>query len=75
MITRDDLKRYMQDRHALRREQVILPNGSLYGEVEEPWQREHIWEPLDARDGVSGSGPEGRGASPLGGAPHLDAEG
>ncbi|MEE9262780.1 MAG: terminase large subunit [Dehalococcoidia bacterium] len=51
MITREDLKRYIQDRHAFRREQVILPNGSLYGEAEEGWQREHVWGPLDARNG------------------------
>jgi len=44
MITREDLKRYIQDRHAFRREQVILPNGSLYGEAEEGWQLEHVWE-------------------------------
>lgn len=49
MITREDLKRYMVDRHAFRREQVLLPNGQLYGEAEEPWQREHVWGPLDAR--------------------------
>lgn len=51
MITREDLKRYRQDRHAFIREQVILPNGSLYGEAEEGWQREHVWGPLDARNG------------------------
>ena len=56
MITDADLSRYMKSHHAFRREQVILPNGKLYGEAEEFWQREHVWEPLDARDG--GHGPK-----------------
>ena len=47
MITTQDLKRYLKDRHAFRREQLLLPNNHLYGEVEEPWQRQYIWEPLD----------------------------
>ena len=55
MITDADLSRYVKDRHAFRREQVILPNGKLYGEAEEDWQCEHVWEPLDARNGGNGS--------------------
>ena len=42
MITDQDLKRYLKDRHAFRREQLVLPNGRLYGDVEETWQEEHV---------------------------------
>jgi len=49
-VTTTDARRYLQDRHALRRELIRLPSGQLYGGVEEDWQRHHIWEPLDARD-------------------------
>ncbi len=51
MIPQADLKRYIVDRHAFRREQIILPNGKRLGEVEEPWQTEHVFAPLDARNG------------------------
>lgn len=54
MITDHDLARYMKDRHAFRREQVILLSGKLYGKAEESWQRERVWEPLDARSGGHG---------------------
>jgi len=57
MITREDLKRYILDRHEFRREQVILPNGSLYGEAEEGWQREHVRVPLEARNGGNAQAP------------------
>ena len=42
--------RYLEDRHAFRREQIILPDGRTYGDAEEPWQRDHIFVPLDAVD-------------------------
>ena len=51
MIPQADLERYIADRHAFRREQIILPNGKRLGEVEEPWQTEHVFAPLDARNG------------------------
>ena len=54
MITDTQLQRYLKDRHAFRREQVILPNGQRYGDLEEDWQREHIWGPLDARTDAGG---------------------
>ena len=49
MISNADLARYVQDPHAFRREQITLPNGRLYGDCEEPWQRE-LWEAFDAKD-------------------------
>ena len=48
---RSSVERYLRDRHAFRREQIILPDGRTYGEAEEPWQRDHIFAPLDAKDG------------------------
>lgn len=51
MIPQADLERYIVDRHAFRREQVILPNGKRLGAVEEGWQTEHVFGPLDARNG------------------------
>ncbi len=51
MIPQADLERYILDRHAFRREQIILSNGKRLGECEEPWQTEHIFAPLDARNG------------------------
>ena len=49
MISDSDLRRYLRPggRHAFRREQIVLPTGQLYGDVEEEWQRENIWRPLD----------------------------
>ena len=44
------LARYLKDRHAFRREQIILPSGKRLGEIEEPWQTEHVFAPLDAVD-------------------------
>ena len=46
-----DLKRYIADRHAFRREQIVLPNGKRLAEIEEPWQTEGIFGPLDVKDG------------------------
>ncbi len=43
-----DTGRYLRDRAAFRREQVVLPSGRLYGDVEEGWQRENVWEPWDS---------------------------
>jgi hypothetical protein len=48
LITDADLKRYMADRHAFRREQCVLPNGKRYGDCEESWQAERVWGPLDS---------------------------
>ena len=53
MISTADLKRYLKHRHVFRQEQIILHNGRRYGEIEEDWQRKHVWEPMDA---VNGSG-------------------
>ena len=52
MISPADLERYIADRHAFRREQVILPNGRRLGDVEERWQTEHVFAPLDERNGT-----------------------
>jgi hypothetical protein len=49
-MNRAELGRYLKDRHAFRREQIILPGGKRLGEVEEAWQTENIFGPLDARD-------------------------
>jgi len=43
-----DGARYLTDRAAFRREQLVLPNGRLYGECEELWQRDHVWAPWDS---------------------------
>ena len=51
MIADADLRRYLSDRHAFRREQVILPSGKRLGEAEEPWQTANVFAPLDARNG------------------------
>ncbi len=51
MISDADLRRYIADRHAFRREQIRLPNGKLLGEVEEGWQTRHVFGPLDERHG------------------------
>ena len=51
MIAREDLRRYIADRHAFRRRRIVLPNGRLLGACEEPWQTRHVFGPLDARDG------------------------
>ena len=48
---RSSVERYLRDRHAFRREQIILPDGRTYGDAEEPWQHDHIFAPLDAKDG------------------------
>jgi len=52
MISQADLQRYIADRHAFRREQIVLPNGRLWGECMESWQTHHVFAPLDARDGA-----------------------
>jgi terminase large subunit-like protein len=44
-----DFARYEHDRHAFRREQLVLPNGKRLGEIEEPWQTEGVFKPLDAK--------------------------
>jgi len=51
VIPQADLERYIRDRHLFRREQIRLPNGKLLGDVEEDWQAEHIFAPLDERNG------------------------
>ena len=53
MITDSDLARYVADPHSFRREQIVLPNGRLYGDCEEPWQRD-IHKAIDAK-GESGN--------------------
>ncbi|MDA0771299.1 MAG: hypothetical protein O2821_13945 [Chloroflexi bacterium] len=49
MVTETQLRGYIANPHQFRREQVILPNGRYYGEVEEHWQRD-LWERVDATD-------------------------
>jgi hypothetical protein len=44
-----DVAEYVADRHEFRRAELTLPDGRLFGEVEEKWQSEHIWKPLDER--------------------------
>lgn len=48
--TLTEAQRYVADRHAFRREQIILPDGRTLGEAEEPWQTEFIYGPLDELD-------------------------
>ncbi len=50
MLSDADLRRYLVDRHAFRREQLILPDGRRFAAAEERWQTEHVFAPLDARD-------------------------
>ena len=45
---------YLLDRHLFRQQGIVLPDGRTYGQAEEPWQREHIFAPLDAQDGHGG---------------------
>src|SRR5260370_14740541 len=52
MMDRATLARYVNNRHAFRREQIILPSGKRLGEVEEAWQTQHVFGPLDDRDGA-----------------------
>ena len=40
---------YIADRHEFRKAELTLPDGSRFGDVEEKWQSEHIWKPLDER--------------------------
>ena len=51
MISHANLRRYIADRHAFRREQIVLPNGKRLGDCEEPWQTRHVFGPLDAMNG------------------------
>jgi phage terminase large subunit-like protein len=51
-VNKAELARYIKDRHAFRREQIILPSGKRLGEVEEYWQTESVFGPLDAKDEV-----------------------
>ena len=41
--------RYVADRHEFRKAELTLPDGRLFGEVEEKWQQEFVWNPLDER--------------------------
>jgi hypothetical protein len=51
-VNKASLERYIKagGRHLFRREQIVLPNGKHLGEVEESWQTEHVFGPLDAID-------------------------
>ncbi|MDG0868004.1 hypothetical protein GKO46_13120 [SAR202 cluster bacterium JH702] len=40
---------YIADRHEFRKAELTLPDGRSFGSVEEQWQSEHIWKPLDER--------------------------
>jgi phage terminase large subunit-like protein len=45
-----DVQRYLVDRMAFRREQLILEDGRPFGAAVELWQEENIFGPLDERD-------------------------
>lgn len=47
-MNRAQLARYLKDRQAFRENEIVLPSGQRLGEVIEPWQREHVFGPLDA---------------------------
>ena len=54
-LTEENLKRYVSDRMAFRLEQFVMPpsvempQGGLFGEVCQDWQKEYIFKPLDSR--------------------------
>ena len=50
--TRTVIERYLQDHHAFHLEQIIRPDGRTDWDAGELWQRESVFGPLDAQDGL-----------------------